>query len=149
MLSMHAHLCYSAAEVFMTVADKIRTHAREKYVIPAQRRKERQISIRAGDIVRDLGLVGRTPAVCSALTGKKFWESNNLRLLKVNGPKSGQSTTVVCTYELVETKSSSTGRDDPWQQLRGALKDIFIEQGGGEAYLRKERDNFYSSRDHK
>ncbi|HEV7217529.1 MAG: hypothetical protein ACHP8A_17290 [Terriglobales bacterium] len=133
----------------MTVADTIRLHVREKYVIPAQRRKEKQISIRAGDVVRDLGLVGRTPAVCSALTGKKFRESNNLRLLKVNGPKSGQSTTVVCTYELVETKSPPTGRDDPWQQLRGALKNIFSELGGGEGYLRNERDNFYSSRDHK
>jgi hypothetical protein len=67
----------------------------------------------------------------------------------VNGPKSGQSTTVVCTYELVESNASATGRDDPWQQLRGALKNIFSEQGGGEAYLRNERDNFYSSRDHK
>jgi hypothetical protein len=133
----------------MTIADRIRMHAREKYVVPAKSRKEKQISIRAGDVVKDLGLVGRTPAVCSALTGKKFWETNNLRLLKVNGPKSGQSTTVVCTYELVESNASATGRDDPWQQLRGALKNIFSEQGGGEAYLRNERDNFYSSRDHK
>ncbi len=133
----------------MTIADTIRMHAREKYVIPAKKRKEKEISIRAGDVVRDLGLVGRTPAVCSALTGKKFWESNNLRLLKVNGPKSGQSTTVVCTYELVETTSSPPGRDDPWQQLRGAVKNIFSERGGGETYLRNERDNFYPSRDHK
>lgn len=130
-------------EGFMTIADAIRTHAREKYVIPAKKRREKEISIRAGDVVRDLGLVGRTPAVCSALTGKKFWESNNLRLLKVNGPKSGQSTTVVCTYELVEPKLSATGHEDPWQQLRGALKNTLSELGGGEAYLRNERDNFY------
>lgn len=124
-------------------------HAREKYVVPAQDRKQKQISIRAGDVVRDLGLVGRTPAVCSALTGKKFWEGNNLRLLKVNGPKSGQSTTVVCTYELVETKVSPKGRNDQWQQLRGVLKNVFSELEGGATYLRKERDDFYPSRDHK
>jgi len=133
----------------MTTADRIRMHARERYVIPAQSRNEKQISIRAGDIVRDLGLAGRTPAVCEALKGKKFWGSNNLRLIRVNGPRSGQSTTVVCTYELVDTKSSPTGKDDPWQQLRGALKNIFSELGGGEAYLRNERDHFYSSREDK
>jgi hypothetical protein len=27
--------------------------------------------------------------------------------------------------------------------LRGALKDVFAELGGGEAYLRAERTNFY------
>ena len=79
----------------------------------------------AGHLVRDLGLVGRTPAVCSALTGKKFWESNNLRLLKVNGPKSGQSTTVVCTYEFVETKPSPTGRDDPMAATAGRAEVYF------------------------
>src|SRR5882762_9432271 len=127
----------------MTDADRIRIHAREKYLLPARSRKETQVSIRAGDIVRDLGLVGRTPAVCNALKGKKFWQGNNLRLIKVNGPKSGQSTTVVCIYEFVEEKSASTRRDNPWLQLRGALKSIFAELGGGEAYLRNERDTFY------
>ena len=129
----------------MTDADKIRLHAREKYVLPARSRKETQVSIRAGDIVRDLGLVGRTPAVCNALKGKKFWQGNNLRLIRVNGPKSGQSTTVVCTYEFVDAKSVSSRRNDPWLQLRGALKSVFAELGGGEAYLGAERDSFYAS----
>jgi hypothetical protein len=126
----------------VTDAEKIRVHAREKYVIPARKRSETRFSIRAGDVVRDLGLVGRTPAVCNALRGRKFWQANNLRLVEVSGPKSGQSTTVVCTYELAEGKPSSQ-REDPWVQLRGAMKDVFAELGGGEAYLRAERDNFY------
>jgi hypothetical protein len=127
----------------MRDADKIRLHARDKYVLPARRRKETQVSIRAGDIVRDLGLVGRTPAVCNALKGKKFCQGNNLRLVRVKGPRSGQSTTVVCTYEFVDAKSVSDRRNDPWLQLRGTLKNVFAELGGGEAYLRAERDNFY------
>ena len=31
---------------------------------------------------------------------------------------------------------------DAWMQLRGALKDIYAEFGGGEAYLLREREEF-------
>lgn len=34
--------------------------------------------------------------------------------------------------------------EDPWNRLRGILKDVFAELGGGEAYLRAERNNFQS-----
>ncbi|MGH9528572.1 MAG: hypothetical protein ACRD2S_01490 [Terriglobales bacterium] len=37
--------------------------------------------------------------------------------------------------------------NDPLLQLRGMLKDIFAELGGGEAYLCGERDNFYEPED--
>jgi hypothetical protein len=131
----------------MTDADRIRVYAREKYVVPARRRREMRFTIRAGDIVRELGMIGRTPAVCSALKGRKFWQDNNLRLLEVSGPRSGQSTTVVCTYEFVDTRPSPSGPDNPWIRLRGALKDVLAELGCGEAYLRNERDNFYPPKD--
>jgi hypothetical protein len=126
--------------------EKIRDYAREKYVIPARRRNESRFSIRAGDIVRDLGLVGRTPAVCNALRGRKFWQANNLRLVDMSGPKSGQSTTVVCTYEFADPTSPAAHLDS-WLRLRGALKDVFSELGGGEAYLRAERENFYAEKE--
>ena len=32
-----------------------------------------------------------------------------------------------------------------FRKLRGALKDVFAELGGGEAYLRAERDTFYTA----
>ena len=32
---------------------------------------------------------------------------------------------------------------DAWSRLRGALKEVFAELGGGEAYLRAERGKFY------
>ena len=131
----------------MTDADKIRVYAREKYVVPARNRREMRFTIRAGDIVRELGMTGRTPAVCSALKGRKFWQDNNLRLLGVSGPRSGQSTTVVCTYEFVDTRQSPRGNDNPWIRLRGALKDVLADLGGGETYLRNERDNFYPPKD--
>jgi hypothetical protein len=31
---------------------------------------------------------------------------------------------------------------EAWMRLRGALKDVYAEYGGGEAYLRKERQDF-------
>lgn len=31
---------------------------------------------------------------------------------------------------------------EAWLRLRGAMKDIFAEYGGGEAYLRQEREDF-------
>ena len=33
-------------------------------------------------------------------------------------------------------------RQQAWLRLRGALKDVYAEYGGGEAYLRKEREEF-------
>jgi hypothetical protein len=127
----------------MSNADKIRIHAKEKYLLPARDRGARRFSIRAGDVVRELGMTGRTPAVCSALKSRRFWQHNNLRLVETSGPKSGQSTTVIYTYEFVDTKAPTSQREDPWIRLRGALKDVFAELGGGEAYLRDERSKFY------
>jgi len=33
-------------------------------------------------------------------------------------------------------------RQEAWLRLRGALKDVYAEYGGGEAYLRQERESF-------
>jgi hypothetical protein len=130
----------------MTNADLIRLHGREKYVAPARQRQEKRFSIRTGDVLRDLKLNGRAPAICSALKTREFLDENALRLVSRTGPPSGQSTTVTYTYEFVtEEKKDGKGvdRQDAWNRLRGALKDVFAELGGGENYLRNERANFY------
>ena len=129
----------------MTKADSIRLHGREKYVAPARERRQKQFSIRAGDVLRELKLNGRVPAICSALKTREFLDENGLRLVSKTGPPSGQSTTVTYTYEFVEKGKDKPGldRQDAWNRLRGALKDVFAELGGGENYLRNERANFY------
>jgi len=128
----------------MNQADQIREHARAQYVLPARRRGDKQLSISVRAVIRALGLNGRTPAVCNALKTGKFLEKNGLKVVETIGPKSGQSTTVVYTYEFVDEKPPlPEGKDDAWARLRGAFKDIFAELGGGEAYLRAERSNFY------
>ncbi|MFY9909112.1 MAG: hypothetical protein WCF22_20420 [Candidatus Sulfotelmatobacter sp.] len=91
-------------------------------------------------------LNGRVPAICSALKTREFLDENGLRLVSRTGPPSGQSTTVTYTYEFVDPQRDGDGRtdrQDAWNRLRGALKDVFAELGGGENYLRNERANFY------
>jgi len=84
---------------------------------------------------------GRVPAVCSALKTREFLDSNALRLVSHTGPQSGQSTTVTYIYEFIdeEKNTKAADRQDAWNRLRGALKDVYAEYGGGEAYLRAER----------
>src|ERR1700675_1483305 len=100
----------------MRDADRIRLHGREKYVLPAHQRKEKRFSIRAGDVVHELRMNGRAPAVCSALRTREFLEENALRLVSKTGPPSGQSTTVTYTYEFVgkEKKDKGVNRQDAW-----------------------------------
>jgi hypothetical protein len=120
----------------MKHADRIRGFGRERYVLPARQRKEKRFSIRVGDVVREMKLTGLVPAACNALQTREK-----------SGPKSGQSTTVVYTYEFAGTKPSSPHEHDSWKRLRGALKGVFAELGGGEAYLRDERKNFYPTKE--
>ena len=43
-----------------------------------------------------------------------------------------------------EIREDGKEPEDSWNRLRGILKDVFAEFGGGEAYLRAERSNFQS-----
>ena len=130
-----------------TTADKIRAYGREKYVVPARQRRLEKFSVRAGDVVRDLKLLGRVPAVCSALKSRAFLKQNSLRIIERTGPSSGQSTTVTYTYEFIDPADSSQNSSDTWNELRGSLKNVFAELGGGEAYLRGERESFYAEKE--
>lgn len=129
----------------MKQADTIRNYARERYVAPARAQCGKRFSIRAGDVVREMKLSLRsTPAVCSALRTRQFLEENALHLISTKGPASGMTTTVTYTYEFIgEAKDGkASDRQEAWNRLRGALKDVFAEYGGGEAYLRAERASF-------
>jgi hypothetical protein len=131
----------------MRDADRVREYAKERYVVPARQQKQKRFSIRVGDVVRELKMNRAVPAVCSALKTGEFRQSNGLQLVETSGPKSGQSTTVVYTYEFVSAQPAAAQSDDSWIRLRGALKDVFSELGGGETYLRAERSNFYPAKE--
>jgi hypothetical protein len=60
-------------------------------------------------------------------------------------PPSGMSTTVIFTYRLKDEtgQTSSPPTEWPFLRLRGIGKDVFQSLGGGEAFIRKEREQFY------
>ena len=124
-------------------SDAVRQHAEEAYVRPARRKGEKLVSIQVGDVHRAVALHNRVPLVCQALESNKFLEANKLKLVSKSGPRSGQSTTVTYTYELVDEVPLEPSGGDAWQKLRGALKSVYAELGGGEAYLRAEREGFH------
>jgi hypothetical protein len=125
------------------LSDSVRHYAQQAYVQPARRKGEKTISINVGQVHKAVAFQNRVPVVCQALESKKFLEANRLRLISKTGPPSGQSTTVTYTYELIDTKAAVPAQQDPWPQLRGVLKDVFADLGGGDAYLRSERDTFH------
>jgi hypothetical protein len=125
-------------------ANEIRDYSTKTFVVPARQKGQKRFSIRVGDVVRELRLYRSIPAVCSALKTEEFRRVNHLKLVDATGPKSGLSTTVVYTYEFVDQEHPPDASVDVWSRLRGALKEVFAELGGGEAYLRAERSNFYT-----
>ena len=137
-----------------SMSDHVREQASRNYVEAARRRGIDRFSINVGAVQKDSKLRNRVSLVCSALKSRKFLQANRLRLLSEVGPPSGMSTTVTYTYEFIDGKNSlgakapdgsggtPQSREAAWERLRGALKDVFAEYGGGEAYLRSERASF-------
>src|SRR6202050_2957622 len=129
-------------------SDLVRQHASQEYIAAARRRGDKTISIHVGTVHKALALNNRIPLVCAALRSKKFLTESHLRLISKTGPPSGQSTTVTYTYEFVDSHPRPD-RQAAGDRLRGALKDVFAEYGGGEAYLRAERASFRDADDQK
>ena len=129
----------------MTKADRIRAHVVERYVAPARSRCEETITVVAGVVLRDLELRGDyAPSVCSALRAGKFCKENELELIHEDGPKSKQSTTTAFTYRLSRRGAPRLVRParNAVRDLRGAGKEAFAALGGGERWLRQERESF-------
>ena len=78
-------------------ADEIRAYALKRYVLPWRGSDEKHLLIRAGDVVRGMGLHNATPNVCSALASRKFQRNAGIALVGREGPH--QSTTTTFHYE--------------------------------------------------
>ena len=87
----------------VSLADRIRANARARHIEPARHAGRKTVTLRAGDIVRDMGLNNRTPAVCSALGSKLFLHEAGLRLVERIGPR--QSTTTEFRFEILDQSS--------------------------------------------
>jgi hypothetical protein len=124
-----------------SLAQEIRDRARREYVIPAERRGEQLLTIVVGDLVKAMELRNRTPAVCTALASRLFLRENHLVLESREGPPSGLSTTTRFTYRLL-VGAGAQAFEGPFEGLRGAGRETFRSLGGGEAFIREEREAF-------
>jgi hypothetical protein len=125
--------------------ERVREYARRQYIEPARKHGDITVRIVAGEVHKALGLHNRVPQVCDALSSRKFLEENQLALVKPEGPPSGMSTTMTFTYRLLGGKDQQQ-ETDPLLRLWGIGKEVFESLGGGEAFIRSERENFYGSK---
>jgi hypothetical protein len=128
-----------------TNADRVREHARSEYIEPAKAKNQVTVRLVAGEIQKAVHLTNRVALVCQALKSHKFLKENHLILEKWEGPPSGMSTTVAFTYRILDAGEPAAAQAEEWpfQKLRGAAKEVFQSLGGGEAFLRNEREQFY------
>jgi hypothetical protein len=86
------------ADQILPPSDRVREHVKRKYVDPAKKAGKESLSIRAGDIHRELGFLRRIPVVCSALRSRKFQKNCGIELAYVDG--TNNTTTTTFTYRL-------------------------------------------------
>jgi hypothetical protein len=114
-------------------ADRIRLCTLNYYIEPARENGEREVSIRAGDLARDMGLVNAFPAICSALGGEKLQQ-----LAKVPAPTHtdpNPSSSTVFTYQLGTTQGQETMTPEPTIKMPSATNLILYgPPGTGKTY---------------
>jgi hypothetical protein len=79
-------------------SDRVREHIKRKYIDPAKKDGEKTLTLRAGDIHKELGFTRRIPVVCSALRSRKLSKICGIELTYIGGPNN--STTTTYTYRL-------------------------------------------------
>jgi hypothetical protein len=82
----------------LSPSDRVRDHVKRKYIDPARKKGKKTVSIRAGNIHKELGFSRRIPVVCSALRSRKLSKKCNIELTYIGGPNN--STTTTYTYRL-------------------------------------------------
>jgi hypothetical protein len=83
----------------MELVEKIREYVSRNYIEPARKEGIKKITIRAGDIHKEMKLFQRMPAVCSALK-TKINKMYDIEIINIVEPPSGQGANVYVTYEL-------------------------------------------------
>lgn len=80
------------------LADQIRDYVFKHYLEPARTQGKHILTIRAGDVHKEMGLSNRMPAVCSAISTEVFQEKYQVRLVKREGPSN--SSNAFFTFEI-------------------------------------------------
>jgi hypothetical protein len=74
-----------------TQADRIRQFVFDRYIAPARQDGRAEVTVRAGDVHRDMRLANALPAVCSALGSEKFARIAAVTLAEKTGPANGSN----------------------------------------------------------
>jgi hypothetical protein len=134
-------------EISMAPTQITRQHVIETYIRPARQRGEKTIEVRVGNVLKELGWANRTPSVFSTLSSEVFQREAGVELIeKRGGPASGgPSTTVQFVYRVLDHAPSIpvekvVPNGAGLMSLYGICRDTFRQLGGGEAYLKAERD---------
>lgn len=88
----------TSGTVEKATAAEVRAFVYMTYVWNVRQQGLRRISIKAGDVHRQMGLVNRVPLVCSVLDSGKFESEYGVRKVGRAGP--AQSTTTTFEFEL-------------------------------------------------
>lgn len=140
-------------------AQSIREYIRTRYVEPARQRHLTLLTLRAGDIHRELGLRNRVPNVCQVMESKLLEKEAGVKISSRQGPPSGRGTTLTVTYAVnlqgPEQATAQTVKPNAdlrraehsgaalFYALRGMGAELYAAEGGGEAWLTQERSDFY------
>lgn len=73
------------ADQIMPPSDQVRDYVKRKYIDPAQKAGKKSLSLRAGDIHRELKFTRRIPVVCSALRSRKLQKKCDIKLSYIDG----------------------------------------------------------------
>ena len=79
-------------------ASAIRDFVWQQIIRPARARGTTKLSVRCGDVHRQMGLRDRLPSVVSALEARRFAAHYGLTLLSAEGPKAGSNR--ILTFEI-------------------------------------------------
>ncbi len=132
----------------MKPTELTKKHVISAYVEPARLRGDNTIRVKVGSVQKALGWTNRTPSVFSTLKSRDFQKEAGVELIeKTGGPASGgPSTTVQFVYRVLAEPADSPKTAKPipngagLEKLYGILADSYAELGGGEAYLKAERN---------
>jgi hypothetical protein len=139
-------------EVFVKPTEETKRYVISKYVRPARLKGDTTIHVRVGNVQKELGWTNRTPSVFSTLSSKEFQQEAGVELIEKKGgpPSGGPSTTWQFVYRVLgedrttapPAKRAQSGAG--LMAMYGIAADIYREVGGGEAFIRSQREDFGS-----